>query len=155
MQGNSIDLLDTPATKFCKQCEQDLPLEDFHLMRRGKHRPYRQSWCKDCNSRKCSEWLQSPKGRRYQRRRNLASRFNITPADYERMFVAQGGVCFVCKKPETRNFKGRVCPLAIDHDHATGKIRALLCHACNKALGFSNDDSSLLRLLADYIDGFH
>lgn len=42
--------------------------------------------------------------------------------------------------------------LHIDHNHSTGKIRGVLCHKCNRALGFFNDDSSLLRKAGEYLD---
>jgi hypothetical protein len=41
--------------------------------------------------------------------------------------------------------------LAIDHDHVTGDIRGLLCHACNVALGLLNDDPELLEAAAGYL----
>jgi len=40
----------------------------------------------------------------------------------------------------------------IDHDHATGVRRGVLCNTCNKILGLARDDSSRLRAIADYKD---
>jgi hypothetical protein len=54
-------------------------------------------------------------------------------AEYAAMLAAQNGVCAACGKPETgRNQYGPVS-LAVDHDHVTGKVRALLCMRCNRA----------------------
>lgn len=63
-------------------------------------------------------------------RRSHLGRFGITPAQYDLMFEAQGGLCAICKKecPSGRN-------LAVDHDHDTGAVRALLCVVCNRNLG--------------------
>ena len=59
----------------------------------------------------------------------LRRKYNITEAEYDALLAAQGGVCAICgKRP------GRV-RLGVDHDHATGKVRGLLCVRCNKALG--------------------
>lgn len=42
--------------------------------------------------------------------------------------------------------------LCIDHDHATGLVRSILCGACNTALGYAKEDAARLRGLADYIE---
>lgn len=42
--------------------------------------------------------------------------------------------------------------LAVDHDHETGRVRKLLCHNCNRALGLMKDDPELLRRAATYIE---
>lgn len=42
--------------------------------------------------------------------------------------------------------------LAVDHCHSTGKVRKLLCHNCNRALGLMKDNPVLLRFAADYVE---
>lgn len=73
----------------------------------------------------------------------LMSRFGITPQEYRAMLAAQGGVCFICRKPPK---KGRI--LGVDHDHKTGRVRGLL-HAemgsCNTRLGWFNDNAEWFR----------
>jgi hypothetical protein len=39
----------------------------------------------------------------------------------------------------------------VDHDHATGKIRSLLCAACNVALAHIEADSRRLLGIAEYL----
>lgn len=78
--------------------------------------------------------------------------YGITPADYDQMLDEQGGVCAVCGEPETaRHQSGRVRLLAIDHDHATGKVRGLLCHACNTSIGGMADNPVRLMAAAAYV----
>ena len=69
-----------------------------------------------------------------ERIRNLAQ-FGLTIEDYDAMYKAQGGVCAICKQPETSQRDGKVYRLAVDHDHNTGEVRGLLCFKCNSAMG--------------------
>jgi hypothetical protein len=46
------------------------------------------------------------------------------------------------------NGKLRLC---VDHDHKTGKVRGLLCGACNIALGHFNHDPELLLKAIKYL----
>lgn len=48
------------------------------------------------------------------------------------MLAAQGGHCALC--PATESRPGFA--LSVDHDHASGHVRGLLCAPCNKILGF-------------------
>jgi hypothetical protein len=43
--------------------------------------------------------------------------------------------------------------LMVDHCHATGKVRGLLCHNCNRALGLLKDDKSTIRRALEYLEG--
>ena len=67
----------------------------------------------------------------------------------------QGGCCAVCKRKLVGNVVG-----CLDHDHATGFIRGVLCRACNRLegqvknrvtmAGGKEDAVAILRNLADY-----
>lgn len=39
----------------------------------------------------------------------------------------------------------------IDHNHRTGKVRGILCHTCNVALGQVDDSADRLEKLIDYL----
>jgi hypothetical protein len=65
-------------------------------------------------------------------------RYGITVEQYDAMYAAQDGACYICGEPEI----GRA--LSIDHDHITGKVRGLLCSNHNRALGLLADDPELL-----------
>lgn len=88
----------------------------------------------------------------FERRRHLIRNFGLTPEQYEAMLSAQGGVCAICKNPETSTHKstGAVKSLAVDHDEETGRIRDLLCWRCNTTIGKANHDPILLTAMADY-----
>ena len=42
----------------------------------------------------------------------------------------------------------------VDHHHASGAVRGVLCHNCNLVLGLAHEDPGTLRAVADYIERF-
>ena len=58
-----------------------------------------------------------------RRAQNLLSRYGMTPAQYDEMLAKQGNLCALCGCPMERP--------VVDHCHATGKVRGILCHPCN------------------------
>ena len=76
----------------------------------------REAWAKAGVSRRIST----------NRRSYLKTKFGITEAQYAKMLAMGDGKCWVCgRPPKTKR-------LAVDHDHATGRVRALACWMCNK-----------------------
>lgn len=81
----------------------------------------------------------------------MARRFGISPAEYDALLSQQEGVCASCGRPETAlGNHGEVKALAVDHDHETGEVRALLCQACNIALGVLGEDPDRITALLVY-----
>jgi hypothetical protein len=62
------------------------------------------------------------------------------------MYERQNGNCAICNN----NYP----VLNIDHDHETGKVRALLCGECNRGLGFFHDNLELLKKGIDYLETY-
>lgn len=86
------------------------------------------------------------------RDKNLREKFGISYLEYEQMLTEQGGVCACCQQPETTTRRGKQLILAVDHCHATGAVRGLLCNNCNQGLGQFKDKPTLLRKAADYLE---
>ena len=70
-------------------------------------------------------------------------KYQLSEPELDAMFQAQGGRCALC---------GGAKALVVDHDHATGKVRALLCHRCNTSLGWLEAHPGLLDRAAAYLD---
>lgn len=75
----------------------------------------------------------------------------ISLAEHAELLDLQGGVCAICRRPETAARGGRVRLIAVDHDHATGQVRGLLCNACNTALGLFGDDTEVMSAAIEYL----
>lgn len=71
--------------------------------------------------------------------------YNMPEGEYGKMLIEQDHKCSICGGKDTRQ------RLSVDHDHATGKIRSLLCTPCNTALGLVNDSIERLDDLKRYL----
>ena len=81
--------------------------------------------------------------------------YNLDADIYLKMIIDQDNKCFICNKAETHTTKfGDTRPLNVDHDHVTGKVRALLCTNCNAALGNVNDNIEILEKCISYLKQF-
>jgi hypothetical protein len=81
--------------------------------------------------------------RAWERQKRYREVYGISLADYEAMLERQRGACAICKKSDEA--------LCVDHCHACGKVRGLLCAKCNSALGFCNDSPEHLLAAVAYL----
>ena len=95
-------------------------------------------------------WRKTEAGRKIQRNARYKIKYGITIEDYDRMFEEQSGLCAICGNPPE---EGQL--LNVDHDHETGKVRALLCFTCNNGLGSFQDDPELLKKASQYLEEFN
>ncbi len=107
------------------------------------------------NPEKYKEWSANTRKNQGQLRntREVCRRLNWTVDDYYKMHDLQDGKCAICKEVETRQSRtaGKICALAIDHNHTTGAIRELLCHSCNTGIGKFKDNIDLLEKAILYL----
>lgn len=86
--------------------------------------------CSECcnGKRKTGEWKPAtPYDATVRGKTYLKWRYDLTPEQVEQMAAYQADCCAICGIKPKR--------LVIDHCHSSGKVRALLCHGCNLALG--------------------
>jgi hypothetical protein len=91
-------------------------------------------------------WRASEAGRASQFAR-VCRRKGITVAEWLSFWEACDGACPGCRRPLE---KGQLTH--VDHCHATGTVRGLLCSECNHAVGKTKDDPETLRRLAAYLE---
>ena len=88
----------------------------------------------------------------YQKNKDLKKIYGIGIEWFNEQHKLQNGLCMICDQPETAVIRGRKISLAVDHCHDTGKVRGLLCRACNNAIGMLKHDPNILRKAADYLE---
>ncbi len=140
-------------TKTCPRCKQILPRTVFQRRKGGKKDGLSFSYCPPCHKEYARErsrkyWVTHPEKRPEQKlanRKVKLKRFGLTIAEFEEMVQLQQRRCAICNDlPNREN-------LDIDHDHKTGKVRGLLCSACNRAIGYMGDNPERLIKAANYL----
>jgi len=105
-------------TKVCTSCGQEKPITQFRV-RQGKYSPGRpRTECLECEA-----FYNRLSGRCHKREK-------ITKEELHQMYERQFGLCACCGVVIT------ISDCEIDHNHNTGKIRALVCCICNIAIGY-------------------
>jgi transposase-like protein len=74
-------------------------------------------------------------------------KYGITINHYKHLLQLQDSKCAICGRSAIDNGKN----LAVDHDHATGAIRGLLCSKCNIAIGLLDDSPLVLQNAINYL----
>jgi len=150
-----------PTAKACSECTTTKPIDEFYKDKVcvDGH----SSICKECKTKKVYAWREANKDRYNASQRafqakvdpekkygaEIKRRYGCTLEQYNEMLVAQGGRCAVSgtlHNPAEK--KGR---LYVDHDHKTGKVRQLLCGACNSLLGYAEDKIETLEAAIAYL----
>lgn len=125
--------------RWCADCETAKPLDQFP---RNRSDPSGHgSYCKPCYNERGRESRERLHGG--SREYHLRHRYGIGQREVDQMIAEQLDTCAACRKAK---------PEHVDHDHATGKVRGLLCFNCNQALGNIRDDVYAMRGLIRYLD---
>jgi hypothetical protein len=134
---------------LCGRCGETKPRSAFYdqLHTSKPRRP-----CKLCLGKYERARYAAKDGDRISHAQVLRKKYKLTPADYDAMLSEQGGLCAVCRQPETtRGRGGAPRRLSVDHDHRTGAVRQLLCHRCNLVTRAVEDNPELLQEVRRYL----
>ena len=117
--------------------------------------------CRTCRN-KClrNYYNSSPTRRAKQRQTYLSRHYGASMAALEALLEQQRGACAICLRPwrccngakVVRFEKVFLQYVYVDHDHATGGIRGLLCNSCNTAIGLLEDDPNRIRNAIRYLE---
>ena len=124
----------------------------YYLASRDRILARAKEWAK-ANPEKIRERYQAWKARHPLTRKayQLKHNYNMSLEEHKEKLSEQGGVCAICGHLPTM---GRWKILLVDHNHATGEVRGLLCHDCNIGIGNLKDNAARLRAAATYIERY-
>lgn len=124
--------------KKCNSCGKVQPTTHFRR-RRSRDSRYANSaagWaseCKFCNKSRMRTYT-------------LQRKFGLSLMDVATLVARQDNLCAICRLPPPEGKQ-----LFVDHNHSTGKVRALLCHGCNSGLGMFQEDPERLLNAVEYL----
>ena len=123
---------------YCKSCwkqERNRQGRESYKRNKTKYIEARASWKK-----------RHPKAAREY---HLKIMYGLTLDDYNNLLLKQNGRCAGCNELPDGSYNKSLC---VDHDHATGVVRGLLCQDCNSSLGHVKDSITTLKNLITYLN---
>lgn len=122
------------AMRECRNCEKVYPESKNFFHGFTNKNPGLKYVCKVCSNT----------GNYYG---GLRRRYGLTQESFEKLLQTQSYSCAICEEslldlPRSHRH--------VDHCHITGKVRGVLCHHCNTALGGFKDDPELLKRAIEY-----
>lgn len=119
-------------SRSCVDCGEFKGPDEFDIYKHKKmlcgYQVYNR--CKDC------EKLRKLK-------HHLKNTYNLSWLEYLKMVDEQEGKCYLCKETPNR--------LCVDHCHATGEVRKLLCWQCNTSLSKFEQNPEYLDRVKEYL----
>lgn len=133
----------------CTKCQVPKFPFDFRRRKSGKYSGEYFTTCHQCEVQYKREYrIKHPEVAKFHNQKrgpeyHRQHLYGLSDSDFRALESRQKGVCALCgKKPKKFH---------VDHDHATGKIRGLLCIGCNTGLGQLGDNEAGLRRALTYI----
>lgn len=156
--------------KLCTKCKLYLAFERFSVDNNNLKHCYLNSACRICVRNYRVDIIDNPKPKRNVKKsivnkeedykftnritpppKNL-SQYKLTREEYNNLVEKQNNLCAICGKSESvysnRGIKHTLC---IDHHHESGRVRGLLCGACNRGIGLLKEDIKIMESAIEYI----
>lgn len=125
--------------KACKDCLAELAS--------GKTTKLPKRQANDPGPRCRTHWrdeLRRRKAENHEKR--VTETYGLAKGEYAKLYEFQGGHCALCRRATGASRK-----LSVDHDHADGQVRGLLCRPCNTLLGHARDNTRFFERCVKYL----
>lgn len=119
----------SPGREHCRRCGETKPHSQ-----QGRNRTASDGLSTRCRACRAEEG----------RVGHVKRKYGMTEAGRAESVVSQMGICPICLSAR---------PDHVDHDHATGRVRGVLCFTCDSALGKLRGQPDAIRRAADYVEG--
>ena len=116
--------------KKCTKCGVQKPLSDFY--KNNTQKSGLQSKCKPCHEK--------------VKMKSRIGAYGLTLDEYADLFVKQNNKCAICDQEFIHKKHTH-----IDHCHKTNKVRSLLCHGCNTAIGLFKESPTIIKSALEYL----
>jgi hypothetical protein len=127
-----------------------MPIKDKETQKSYRRAYYLKNKEKELKSNKKYVTVNKDKVLKYKQDWHFLNKYGISLEELNILKENQKYLCAICKIHEDYTPRGTLC---VDHDHATGKVRGLLCESCNQALGLFYDNKEWLNTAIGYLDG--
>jgi len=141
-------------TKECNYCHEQRPLDNFKTNLTSQCKICKKAYMRNYfleHKDLFSNYAIKQKTKSYYKPMrkgiNMKAKYGLNTEIYNKILIEQNECCAICNVHQS-NFKKS---LHIDHNHNTNKLRGLLCHNCNIALGLFQDSSELLLKASEYL----
>lgn len=131
--------------RLCIGCNVILPATKFYY--RASNGAF-SSRCRQCHCvQSLDKYKEKSQYRMLQTNSYYFKHYGVTLEEVENLVARANNCCEICAVEFTSQDKPR-----IDHCHATGKVRGVLCYKCNIGLGMFRDSIILLEKSIKYVN---
>jgi hypothetical protein len=120
--------------RTCPSCKTEKEHGAFYRNRATSHGL--SAYCIECErSRQKGDAHRRVKPSAEQKRRwQIKTRYGLSQEAFDNLIAAQASRCGICEKELSVSGERNTWPY-VDHDHVSGAVRGILCHACNIRIG--------------------